>query len=85
MKRYLVSVAPAVQKQLKRIPKNDSQKILKKINSLSLEPRPHGYKELVGYKGFFRVRVGNYRIIYNIHDQILTVYVLEVTDRRDAY
>ena len=48
-------------------------------------PRPFGYKKLHYYTDYFRVRVGNYRIIYTISDQRLLVVIVEATDRRDAY
>ena len=85
MTLYTVEIAPAVRKQLKRIPNADKKKILDTIESLGQNPRPNGYKKLVGYLEFFRYRVGNYRIIYQIHDRILLVSVVEVADRRDAY
>ncbi len=83
--KYAVEIAPVVDRQLQRFPKPDKRKILSKIESLASEPRPYGYKELVGFKGFYRVRVGNYRIVYNIFDDILIVSVIKVANRRDAY
>jgi mRNA interferase RelE/StbE len=85
MKSYRVEIVPAVRKQIKRLPKADKGRILDVIESLAKDPRPHGYKKLVGYSKFFRYRVGNYRIIYQIDDDVLLVSVLEVADRRDAY
>ena len=83
--KYVVEISAAASKQLKRIPKSEKKKLLDKIDSLSDNPRPFGYKKLYYYTEFFRVRVGNYRIIYTISDQQLFVVVVEVTDRRDAY
>ncbi len=83
--KYAVEISAQARKQLKRMPKADKQRILDKIDSLSDDPRPFGYKKLFYYTDFFRVRVGNYRIIYTIQDQQLVVIVVEVTDRRDAY
>jgi mRNA interferase RelE/StbE len=85
MKTYSVEIAPAVRKQLKHIPTAQKRKIIDKIESLETNPRPQGYKDLVGYKGYYRVRVGDYRIIYQIFDNILVVSVIEVANRRDAY
>ena len=85
MKTYRVETVPAVLKQLKRIPKNDQKKILSAIEAFARDPRPQGFKKLVYYTDFFRFRVGNYRIIYQIFDDVLLVSVVEVTDRRDAY
>ena len=83
--KYAIEIAPVVDRQLQRFPKSDRKKILLKIESLAGDPRPHGYKELVGFKGFYRVRVGNYRVIYNIFDDIFIVSVIKVANRRDAY
>ena len=85
MKIYRVEIAPAVKKQIKRIPKSDKTKILDAIEILGRNPRPNGYKKLVGYSEFFRYRVGDYRIIYQIYDLVLLVSVVEVANRRDAY
>jgi mRNA interferase RelE/StbE len=67
------------------MPNAEKKKILDKIHSLTDNPRPFGYKKLVYYTEYFRVRVGNYRIIYTILDGKLLVVIAEVTDRRDAY
>ena len=83
--RYLVEISAQARKQLKRMPKAEQKRILDKIASLAEDPRPFGYKKLFYYTDFFRVRVGNYRVIYKIEDKQLVVIVVEVTDRRDAY
>jgi len=83
--KYFVEISNHARKQIKRAPKTEKKKILDKIYSLSSDPRPFGYKKLNYYTEYFRVRVGNYRIIYQIHDSRLLVVVVEVTDRRDAY
>ncbi len=85
MKTYFIEIAPAVRKQLKPIPNPQKQKILDKIESLSSEPRPYGYKDLVGFKGYYRIRAGDYRIIYQIFDDVLVISVVEVVNRREAY
>lgn len=83
--KYIVEISGAARKQIKRMPKTEKKKILDKIDSLSDNPRPFGYKKLFYYTEYFRVRVGNYRIIYTISDRKLLVIIAEVTDRRDAY
>jgi mRNA interferase RelE/StbE len=83
--KYIVEISGAARKQIKRMPKNEKKKILDKIDSLSDNPRPFGYKKLYYYTDYFRVRVGNYRIIYTISDRRLLVVIFEVTDRRDTY
>ncbi len=54
------------------------------MQDLANNPRPQGYKKLKGRQGF-RVRIGDYRIIYNINDNILTVFILAIGNRRDVY
>jgi len=83
--KYTVEISGQARKQLTRLPKKEKEKILDKIDSLADNPRPFGYKKLYYYTDFFRVRVGNYRVIYTIQDEQLVVVVIEVTDRRDAY
>ena len=83
--KYTVQISAPARKQIKRMPKLEKKKILDKIDSLSDDPRPFGYKKLTYYNEYFRVRVGNYRIIYTIHDKQLLVVIVEVPDRRDAY
>lgn len=83
--KYTVEISAPARKQIKRMPKLEKRKILDKIDSLSNDPRPFGYKKLNYYNEYFRVRVGNYRIIYTIHEKQLLVVIVEVPDRRAAY
>ena len=83
--KYAVEIAPSVLKRLKRLSRTDQARLYAKIESLGDSPRPHGYKDLVGFKNFYRVRVGEYRIIYNIFDNILTVSVVELMTRGTGY
>ena len=83
--KYTVKVAPAVVKKLKRLSRPDKIRITAKIEALGDDPRPRGYKDLVGFKDFYRIRLGEYRIIYTIFDDILMVTVLEVMTRSKGY
>ena len=69
---------------LKEIPKQDVQRILERIDALRDEPRPQGSVKLSG-KEYYRVRQGNYRIIYEIQDAQLVVIVIKVGHRREVY
>lgn len=82
---YTVIFKPAVAKQIQRLDRNAQKKIVSAAEKLGDDPRPFGYKKLVGGEGFYRIRVGGYRIIYEIADDILIVTVLRIADRRDAY
>ena len=83
--KYTVEIAPTVLKRLKRLSRTDHVRLYAKIKSLADNPRPNGYKDLVGFKNFYRVRVGEYRIIYNLFDDILTVSVVELMTRGAGY
>lgn len=81
---YQLLIEKQVQKQLEKIPMPDYQRVKNAINDLALNPRPDGYKKLKGRPGY-RIRQGNYRIVYDINDHILTVYILAAGHRRDIY
>ena len=85
MSRYSIQFKKSAAKELYALPKKEVTRIAKVIKNLSYEPRPQGCKKLKGYKNFWRVRSGNYRIIYSIEDEILIVEILEVVNRKDAY
>jgi mRNA interferase RelE/StbE len=84
MVQYKVFFKKSVEKDLKTIPKRDLSKILEKIESLQVDPRPVGSEKLTGHERY-RIRQGNYRIVYSIQDYELTVWVVKVGHRRDIY
>lgn len=59
-------------------------RILKSISELAADARPPGCKKLTGRQGY-RIRIGDYRVIYNIEDRILTVFVIDIGHRKDIY
>jgi mRNA interferase RelE/StbE len=81
---YKLFIEKAVYKQLKNIQERDYKKIMASIATLANNPRPPGCKKLKGRPGY-RIREGNYRIIYEINDKILTVTVIEAGDRKEIY
>jgi mRNA interferase RelE/StbE len=83
--RYRVEVAAEVAKQLRRVPRTDVRRIYATIELLADTPRPPGAKPLKGPPGRWRVRVGDYRIIYRINDDVLLVLVLAAQHRKDVY
>ena len=84
MAQYKVFFKKSVEKDLKIIPKRDLSKILEKIESLHRDPRPVGGEKLTGYERY-RMRQGNYRIVYSIQDYELTVWIVKVGHRREIY
>jgi len=82
---YRIEVTPAAARQLRKLDAPARRRIQAAIELLAQQPRPAGANKLVGGNHEWRVRTGDYRIIYEIHDQILLVLVLAVGHRRDIY
>jgi len=82
---YQVEVAPAALRQLRKLDRTTQLRIQAAIELLAANPRPPGAKKLVGGDGEWRVRLGDYRIIYEIHDRRLLVLVVSVGHRREIY
>jgi mRNA interferase RelE/StbE len=83
---YQIVIKPTARKDLKRVPISMSGVIIKKIDSLSIDPRPEGCKKLVNNKQeLWRVRVGDYRILYAINDTVQIIDIHYVGHRRDIY
>ena len=85
MANYEIEVSSTAEKQLRKLSQKDQISILKRIQELSGEPRPNHSRKFRGQKNIYRVRVGNYRILYSIEDRRLTVIILKVGHRRDVY
>jgi len=81
---YRVVIDKPALKALAKIPSPSYDKINEALKLLASNPRPHGYKKLKGRPGY-RIRVGDYRIIYTVNDDIVTVFILLVGNRKDIY
>ncbi|MGM0665183.1 MAG: type II toxin-antitoxin system RelE family toxin [Thermodesulfobacteriota bacterium] len=84
MAAYEIFFRESVWKELKKVPKADLKKILSRIEQLGNDPRPMGCEKLTGHE-LYRIRRGNYRIVYSIQDNELTVWVVKVGHRKDVY
>ncbi len=84
MARYSIFFRKSVAKDHRSIPKKDVQRILNAIQSLADNPRPPQSAKLSGEEKY-RLRSGVYRVLYQIHDDRLVVYVVRVRHRREAY
>ncbi|HIX00211.1 MAG TPA: type II toxin-antitoxin system RelE/ParE family toxin [Candidatus Nesterenkonia stercoripullorum] len=83
--KYRVSVAREVAKTFRRIHPQDAKRLKVAISALAEDPRPPGSIQLAGGDGELRIRVGDYRVIYEIHEQEVIVLVLRVGHRRQVY
>jgi mRNA interferase RelE/StbE len=82
---YSVSYSQAAIRQLGKLDRQVAVRVRRRADQLAAEPRPHGCVQLVGSPGLWRVRVGDYRIVYQIRDEILVVLVVDVGHRREIY
>ncbi|MEG4343598.1 type II toxin-antitoxin system RelE/ParE family toxin [Microcoleus sp. A003_D6] len=85
MSDYLVVFARSAQKELDSLQVEISSRISPRINALADSPRPPGCVKLKAKQNQWRIRVGDYRVIYSINDTIFTVKILEVNHRREIY
>lgn len=85
-KVYTIDFAPRTERQLNLIPKNVRKLIFERIEKLKTNPRPEGFEPLQGVeKGLFRIRQGDYRIVYSIQDQKLLILIVRVVHRKEVY
>ena len=84
MAKYRVEIKKSALKEIERLPQKEIKVVLEKISALSENPRPHDCKKLSGEEKY-RIRVGYYRILYLIEDDVLIVYVVKVGHRKDVY
>ena len=84
MGKYKLEIKKSAVKEIEHFPRKDIHAIISHIEALTDNPRPHGCKKLSGQERY-RLRCGDYRILYSIEDDILTVYVVKVGHRSDVY
>jgi len=78
-----VTLSPRAEKQLKKLPKTSQIFVAKKIRGLEEDQRPRGEGKLKGFKNIFRVRVGDYRVVYKKTKKL--IYIVSIAHRRDIY
>lgn len=83
--KYLVQLTRTAEKQLKRLPKQIQTKVAAVLLSLQIDPWPYGSKKLSGFDSTFRIRVGDYRVIYEVQKNEVIVTVLKIGNRKDVY
>jgi len=81
---YAIEILRVAQKQLARIDRAMQPRIIDVIRQLAMDPRPAGCKKLSG-RPAWRIRIGPYRVIYEIHDDRLCVLVITIGDRKNVY
>lgn len=82
---YSISYVPSAAKTIRKLDKPTARRLLDAIGGLAGDPRPPGCIQLKGGGGEFRIRVGDYRIVYEVQDDELVVLVLRLGHRREVY
>lgn len=85
MSPYRVEIARRAVKALATLPRKEQQRVRAAIDLLAANPRPPGGVAMAGEVGVYRVRVGDYRIVYEVFDDRLVVHVVRVGHRREVY
>jgi|SRR5918996_2055113 mRNA interferase RelE/StbE len=85
MTEYAIGVSPQAEKQIKSLRKRQQRQIVEALRRLKADPRPKGVEKLSQNPKFWRLRVGEYRIVYAIDDRARQVVVAIVRHRKDAY
>ncbi|WP_419935048.1 type II toxin-antitoxin system RelE family toxin [Candidatus Palauibacter sp.] len=85
MARYDVEISRTAERQLRKLPRADQERVARRMSALADDPLPKGTRKLTGYDDVFRVRAGRYRILYSVAEATLVIIVLKVGHRRDVY
>ena len=83
--RYEVQILPSARKVVDRLPTAIRERVEAAIAALADQPRPRGSKKLKDADDTYRIRVGDYRVIYRIFDEALVIIIVKVGDRKDVY
>ena len=83
--KYQIQITPAAQKAIQKLPAVARGRVEDAIEKLADQPRPAGVKKLRGLDDTYRIRVGDFRVLYQIFDAKLIVLIIEVGDRKDVY
>ena len=84
MAKYKITIKKSAAKELEGIPKKDLRKIVKRIQSLAQNPMPYGSQKLSAHARF-RIRQGDYRIVYSVSDKNSIIDIIKVGHRREIY
>ena len=84
MANYKLLIKPSAVKELEALPAKDRRRLVARLQRLSSDPRPPGSEKLSGHD-LYRIRQGNYRVLYSVEDLALIVLVIKIGHRREVY
>lgn len=82
---YQVIIQPSAAKAIRKLDRDTQAKVVRLLEALAAEPRPVGVVKMAGDDNLWRVRIGDYRVVYEIHDRKLIVLIVRVADRKNVY
>lgn len=82
---YEIYLERAVERNLRRLPAEDFHRVISRIKALADDPRPSGCRKITGSKSDWRIRIGDYRVVYEIDEEAKAVRVVLIRHRREAY
>ncbi|OAV43393.1 type II toxin-antitoxin system RelE/ParE family toxin [Lewinella sp. 4G2] len=82
---YSIELKPSARKALNKIADKQRKRLESAIDKLQEDPKPHGSIKLSGNSDLYRIRVGKFRVIYSIENDVLVITIVKVSDRKDAY
>jgi Cytotoxic translational repressor of toxin-antitoxin stability system len=82
---YRIEFARKALREFQNLPAQVKKRLKPKIDALGQNPRPRGVKKIEGKENLYRIRVGDYRVIYEVLDKVLLVLVVKLGDRKDIY
>jgi mRNA interferase RelE/StbE len=85
MVSYQIEIKPSASKELEKLPRQIIPRIITAINELGKNPYPQGVRKLTGFEHTYRIRVGDYRILYNIYEKRLVIEIIRIRHRKDVY
>ena len=85
MGHHEVEVSRTAEKQLRKLPRDVQERVVRRMLLLAEDPFPQGARKLTGYDDVYRVRVGRYRILYSVSRRRMVIIILKVGQRKDVY
>jgi mRNA interferase RelE/StbE len=82
---YRITILPRARRELAKLPANIAERVARAVDALEHQPRPPGCKKLAGKEDLWRIRVGEYRVVYQIRDAELLLLVVRIGHRRGIY
>ncbi len=82
---YTVEFGASADRELRKLSRELQLRLRPRIDALETDPRPPGAKKIAGRENLWRIRVVDYRVVYEIHDRILVVLIVRIAHRREAY